>query len=164
MSGVEAIWTFGMLGVLMLGLMIFMRLRRRTDDFAEVQIYKARLPGWVSLTERAFWWALLFGLGTGSFRAFSAVHAITRPGRQVEGADAAFAVVGAGLFVLPAAMLGANAISWLIPPMRSANLHAMAGSNQSFAKANRGLLLAGAVMWPIGLIDLAIAVTEPWAR
>ncbi len=164
MTGVEAIWSLGMLGGLLLGLVIFMRIRRRTADFAEVQTYRARLPVWVSLTERVFWWALILGFGAGAFRVFLAVHAITRPGRQVEGADAAFALMGVGLFVLPMAMLCANGISWLIPPMRSANIQAMAGLNQSYAKANRGLFLIGAVMWPIGLIDLTIAAMEPWTR
>ncbi len=164
MTGVEAIWSFGMLGGLLLGLVIFVRIRRRTADFAEVQIYKARLPAWVSLTERVFRWALILAFGAAAFRAFLAVHAITRPGRQLEGADAVFAVMGVGLLVLPMAMICANGISWLNPPMRSANIQSMAGLNQSFAKANRGLFLAGAVMWPIGLIDLAIAAIEPWTR
>ena len=164
MTGAESVWVFAMLGLCLAGLAVFKRLRRRTADYAEVQTYKAHLPAWVSLTESTFWLVLLLGLGAVVFRAFLAVHAITRPGHQVEGADAAFAVAGMVLFVLPMAMLCANGISWLIPPMRSANLQAMAGLNQSFAKANRGLVLAGAVMWPIGLIDLAIAALEPWTR
>ena len=164
MTGAEATWVFGMLGLCLAGLTVFMRLRRRTDDYADVRTYKARLPAWASVTERVFCWALIIGLGAAVFRAFLAIHAITRPGRDVEGADAAFAVMGAGLLALPMAMLLANGISWLIPPMRSANLQAMGGLNQSFAKFNRGLVIASAVMWPIGLVDLAIAAMEPWTR
>ncbi len=164
MTGAESIWVFGMLGLCLAGFTVFRRLRRRTGDYADVRAYKARLPTWVSLTERVLWWAFLIGLGTAFFRMFLAIHASTRPGCEVEGADAVFAVVGVGLLALPMAMLCANGISWLVPPMRLANLQAMGGLNQSFAKFNRGLLLAGAVMWPIGLTDLAIAAIEPWMR
>jgi len=64
---------------------------------------------------------------------------------------------------MPAA-LAANAISWIVPQLRRANLSAMKLSyGISFWSANRGLLLAGAVIIPIAAVQATIGVIEPWA-
>ncbi len=164
MKGAEAIWALAMPVALLVACAIFMRIRRRTADFAEVQAYKARLPAWVSWIERLTWYFASAALVVALSKVFGDLHAALKPGHKIEGADAVYAVVGVGLIALPAAMILANCVSWLVTPMRAANLAAMAGLHQSFGKSNRGLLLAGAVMLPIGLLDLAIAIVEPWAR
>jgi hypothetical protein len=160
----EVIWALAMPAILLLGCVIFMRIRRRTADFAEVQTYKGRLPAWLPPAEAIIMCVALVVIMVAVYRIFYGVHASLRPGRDIRGVDAVYATVGVGLIAIPAAALLANLVSWLAPPMRAANLRAMAGLDQSFAKTNRGLLLAGAVMLPIGLVDLAIAVIEPWAR
>ena len=163
MTNAEAIWSFAMLGTLLLGGVVFMRLRRRTRDFQEGRSFKGRLPAWVMMIERVNWYALTLLFGLVAFRAFLIAHETARPGHRIEGADAIYAVIGIALIILPIAMISANLISWVVPPLRRANLEAMSGLHVSFAQFNRGLLLFGAVSIPLGLIDLAIAALEPWA-
>ncbi len=163
MFDVQAAWSLGMLGALSLALLAFIRKRRRTADFADARAYKARLPAWVSLTERLLWYAMLAVVAAAGFRTFDLLHRALRPGHEIVGADAVYAVTGVGLIAVPVAMICANWVSWVIPPVRAANLQAMEGSSQSFASANRGLLQFGVVALPMGLIDLVIAVIEPWA-
>lgn len=164
MTNAEAIWSFAMLGMLLLGLMIFMRIPRKTRDFAENRTFKGRLPAWVAVIERVNWYGLTLLFGAAAFRAFEVVHEAARPGHRIEGADAVYSIAGVALIALPIAMICANAISWIVPPLRKANTDAMDGLHVSFAKFNQGLLLVGAVSIPLGLIDLAIAATEPWTR
>jgi hypothetical protein len=164
MIDTEAVWALAMPGLLVLGLVVFMRIRRRTRDYAETRAFKGRLPPWVALVEQVNWLGLTLLLGAVVLRAFFLVHGTARPEPRVEGADAVYAVIGAGLIALPIAMLCANGISWITPPLRRANERAMSGLSVSFAQANRGLLLFGAISVPLGLIDLVIATIEPWAR
>ena len=164
MTNAEAVWSLAMLGILLVGAVIFIRVRRRMQDFTEGRTFKVRLPLWVAIVERFNWYALTLVFGAAAFRAFSVAHEVARPRHRIEGADAVYAVTGVALIALPIAMICANGISWIVPPLRRANRNAMSGLEVSFAKLTRGLLLFGAVSIPLGLIDLAISATEPWAR
>jgi hypothetical protein len=93
------------------------------------------------------------------FHAFKLFHK-----GQVTGGAAVYAIVGSFLVAIPVGALGANGISWVAPPLRRANLATMLGSDVSFASANQRLVLFGAVSIPVGVIALAVAVFEPWAR
>jgi hypothetical protein len=115
------------------------------------------------MIERVNWYALTLLFGVVVFRAFFFAHETARPGHRIEGADAIYAVIGIALITLPIAMITANLVSWVVPPLRRANLEAMSGLPVSLRKFNRGLLLFGAVTIPLGLMDLAIAALEPWA-
>jgi hypothetical protein len=164
MTAAELIWSFGMLGSQVVALQAFRRIRRKTSGFQEVRAYKGELPRWVVLFEKVTLYVLVLGFGASVFSAYVAVHAAARPGHPIAGATAIFAVLGAAMVAVPIAALGANGISWMLPPVRSANLHAMSGLHVSFAGMNKGLLLFGAVSVPLGCIELALAVVEPWAR
>ena len=164
MTALESLWSLGMLGALLLALWIFRRLRRRTRDYSQGQAFKGKLPTWVRKLEQSMWMTLLLLLGGASLTVFSAAHRALTPGRPVEGACAVFSVVGVGLIALPLAMLGANVVSWLLPPVRAANLRAMEGLSVSFGALNRGLILFACVSVPLGVLDLVAATLEPWAR
>jgi hypothetical protein len=159
MSPVEAIWSFGLLGLLLLLCVSFMRYRRRTDDFGQMRHAKQRLSPTVRTVEKLTLYALALVTGGAIFVAFTHVHS-----GQVTGATAVYATVGAFLVAIPVGGLGANGMSWFVPPLRRANLSAMSGSNVSFASANRGLVFFAAVSIPAGLIALTIAALEPWVR
>jgi hypothetical protein len=153
-----------MLGLLLLALGVFRRLRRRTQSYSEGRTFKARLPPWVQTVEKVVWIAMLLLIGGVVLRSFWAAHGVVMPGHPVKGASAVFSVMGAGLIAVPLAMLGANAVSWLLPPVRAANLRAMDGLHVSFGDLNRGLVLFGCVSVPVGIIELVAAIFEPWAR
>ncbi len=164
MTVAENVWSFGMLGALVVALQIFMRIRRRTKSHSDASLFKSQLPGWVLLMEKFVLYCLVLATGVVLCLAFNAVHRHFSPGRPVSGATAIFATLGAGLVGLPIAALSANGISWMVPALRSANLHAMSGVPVSFGQMNKGLMLFGAVSVPVGLIWLVLAVVEPWAH
>jgi hypothetical protein len=159
MSITEALWTYGFLGLLLLASLLFMRLRRRTEDFTQMRGVKRRLSSWAGAFEKLSLYAVVLATGGAVFRVFAQFHK-----GQVTGATAVYAVIGAFLIAIPVGALGANGISWIVPPLRRANQAAMAGAEVSFSTANRGLFLFAAVSIPVGLIALAAAALEPWAR
>jgi hypothetical protein len=159
----ESLWSLGMLGVLLFANWVFRRRRRRTENYSEVQTFKARLPQWVQTVEKAAWVTLLLLVGGAVFRGFWTSHSIVRPSHPLNGASAVFSVIGTGLIVLPIAMLGANGISFLLPPVRAANLRAMEGLRLSWRDMNRALIHFGCVSVPVGGVLLLAAVFEPWA-
>lgn len=154
----ESCWSFGLLGLLLLGFLLFRRIRRGTKDFHESREARQHLAPWARAAEQVLLVALLAVFTTMVFLAFPTFHA-----GRVEGATAVFLVMGAVLIAFPLGALAANAISWLTPPLRRANLASMSGTQVSFASANRGLLISGAVMAPVGAILVTVAALEPWA-
>ena len=66
------------------------------------------------------------------------------------------------MIAVPAGLICANFVCWLIPPARRANLQAMEGLDLSFWSLTRGLVLFGAVGVPIGLVLLALCIIAPW--
>ncbi len=152
------------MGFLLVGLLAFRRMRRKTSDFAESQTFTGRLPAWVATTESIVWLSLTFLIGGAISWLFAVAHTHLKPNHVVAGTAAIFVVLGTAMIALPIAMLGSNWISWIIPPLKAANLQAMSGLQVSFSTANKGLFKFGIVSVPLGLIALAISVTEPWAR
>ncbi|MCI3133787.1 hypothetical protein [Phenylobacterium aquaticum] len=159
MSLAETVWSFGFLGLLLLGIFWFRRLRSRTDDFRQTRDVKQRISSSVAIFEKVALYALALLVGGLLFRTFAIFHK-----GQVTGATAVYVVLGCSLVAIPVAALGANGISWVVPPLRRANQAAMSGSQVSFASANRGLLLVATASVPIGLIAIIVAGLEPWAR
>jgi hypothetical protein len=162
-SQLEVIWSFGALVILLLGLMTFKRLRRRTSDFHQSAKFKGQLPGWVRqfefLTMSASLFATFLAVSWLFIRFGEPSH-----GRSATGAAAVFLALGVGLISLPTALLSANLVSWLIPPVRAANERAMEGLQVSFWSVNRGLLQFAAVSVPLGIALLALEVVAPWRR
>jgi hypothetical protein len=147
-------------------LLRYLRYRRRTVAGQEWQEYKARLPGWVKQTEMVFqvffWLTITFLFIVGSLAAHNAVRTNgDRPGGLSFGL-----ILFSSLFaaLVPAFIL-ANGVSWLIPPMRKANLLAFEGlQTASYRTATMGLAKFGSILLPIcGAVSL-FAIFEPWAR
>jgi hypothetical protein len=155
----ESYWSLGLIGLLLLGFLLFRRMRLGTRDFNESREARRRLTPWARTAERVLLYVLLAATTVSVFLAFSKIHA-----GRFDGATAVFAWMGAVFIAFPLSALGANAVSWLTPPIRRANLESMAETQVSFATANRGLLLSGVVMIPIGMVLLTIAALQPWAR
>ena len=110
------------------------------------------------------WVAGLLLIGGAVLRGFWSAHSVVMPGHPDKGATVVFSLAGAALIALPLSMLAANCVSWILPPVRAANLRAMDGLNVSFGDLNRGLILFACVSVPVGVADLVVAVFEPWAR
>lgn len=159
MPQAEALWSFSLLGILLLCLITFRQWRRRTCDYPEASKVKRRLPQGVRLIEKITLYAAVIVIGLGLLRLFASHH-----GTELSGAAGLYAAVGSFLIAVPVAALVANGVSWIVPPLRRANLAAMLGAKVSFASANRGLLLFAAVSVPIGMAVLMTAAAEPWAR
>jgi uncharacterized membrane protein YidH (DUF202 family) len=120
---------------------------------------KQHLSSSVRAIEKLTLYALAFLTGGFAFRTFAQFHK-----GPVTAATAVYTVMGVFLVAIPVGALGANAISWVVPPLRRANQAAMSGSQVSFTSANRGLLLFAAASIPAGLLMLAVAALEPWAH
>ena len=153
-----------MLGMLIGALFAFRRFRAGTTDYSETLKFKEQLPSWVSPFESLVWITILLGMGAGMFATYIGLRRDMGLAREFTGATALYAVVGTMLVALPIAGLCANGVSWAIPPVRRANLKAMSGVEISLGSVNKGLLLFSAVSAPIGLVELGLALLEPWAR
>lgn len=140
----------------------FMRLRRRTTDYAEARVAKANLPWWVKNIEILMMLAFGYLWAMAGFRVFALLT--PKPFASLVGATAVYVVIGLGFIVVPLAMLCANGTSWIIPFLRNANLRAFRGTQVSFKSANEGLIKFAALSLPFGTVTLLIASIEPWRR
>ena len=159
MSSAEALWSFTFLGLLLVAQGAFARYRRGTDDFKRLREFKQRLPARTKAFEAIALFALMGITGGLAFQAFTLFH----KGR-VEGATAVYAFIGTFLVAWPVSALSANGISWVVPSLSRANEAAMPGTGVSLSNVNRGIARLAAVMIPVGLLALCVAVLEPWAQ
>jgi len=144
----------------------FRRLRRGTQGFAERNLLKSRLPVWVASFEGAVLAVLWIAASLGLLFLFVRLHAGFHPRVSAKNVgELAMMLICTGSFAaaLVPSMLLANLISWLAPPVRKANERAMAGlPTTTFANANRGLVLMGAVVVPMALAQGLLGAIEPW--
>jgi hypothetical protein len=158
-SASEALWAFGLLAILLLSLVVFQRVRGRTRDFEETMTFKERLPGWVRAFESITLCSLIVAATVG---AMWGTFQLVPDMKRAVGVVAIYGVMGSLLVSVPVACLAANLVSWLIPPVRTANSRAMLGLRISFLSVNRGLLWFGGVSIPLGVALIAIAAIAPW--
>jgi hypothetical protein len=144
-------------------LLLFMRKRRRTVDYAEGQALKAALPWWVGTLERlvALICAAVFGVGVWKF--YFAVSGDSPPAGPITSPGPVYVIFGIGAIILPLALLCANAVSWVFPPLRDANLRAFRGNGVTFRSMNVGLIKFALVSVPAGLLALLVAAIQPWS-
>jgi hypothetical protein len=141
------------------------RLRRNTVGKQERDRFRARAPSWLTSLEMINVIAILLVLSLGAFSALLRLHATLHGPSPATGL--VIVLVGLACFIggMPPAMILANLVSWMIPPLRAANEAANAGlPTASFAGANKGLLVASAIVLPLCLLQAALGVIEPWAR
>jgi hypothetical protein len=162
MSDTEALWTFVPLVGAIVALLLYARRRKRTADYAKGRAFKAALPSWVSSLELlvALGWASLFAIG--AWKACVLFAGPPSPG-PITSPGPVFVIVGIGVIILPLALLCANVVSWIVPPLRDANLRAFRGNGVSFRSLNQGLIKGALVSAVAGLILIGIAVIRPWS-
>jgi hypothetical protein len=162
MSIGNALWLLPWVAVFA-ALLVFKRKRDRTADYGEVQAFQAALPWWVGTAELlvALVWGGLFSVGV--WKIYSRVwgeyplpDVITSPGPI-------YVMLGLGAIILPLALLCANTVSWVIPPLRTANRRAFRGKKVSFSSMNLGLVKFAFVSVPTGLLALLVAAIQPWS-
>jgi hypothetical protein len=105
--------------------------------------------------------AALFAVGV--WRVYFAVSGDTPPAGPITSPGPMYVVFGIGGIILPLALLCANAVSWLVPPLRNANLRAFQGKGVSFKSMNIGLIKFALVSLPAGLLALLVAAIQPWS-
>ena len=149
--------------VVLPALLLFMRKRQRTIDYAEGQAFKAALPWWVGIIERfvALAWATLFAVG--AWKIYVLVTGASPPSGPIASPGPIYVVFGTGAIILPLALLSANAVSWIVPPLRNANQLAFRGKGLSFKRINRGLIKAALVSAVVGLALIGVATIKPWS-
>jgi hypothetical protein len=162
---IEAVWTFAVPIAWMAAFLVFRRLRLKTKGFAERGVLRKRLPRWVTQVEMYVWIVLWVPMLLGWILAFEALHGslLAQPREPGELATVLICLAAA-IGTLPPAMLLANLISWIIPPLRRANLVAMEGlPTTSFHRATRGLAVFWVVVLPLSLAQSFLGAFEPWA-
>jgi hypothetical protein len=157
-----ALWSFGFLGLLLAAALLFRKLRRGTIDYQDSMAARSRMPSWARVVEKVALWSFVLATGFVVVVAFHQIYELEHPGRHIVGATAVFATFGAILIAFPIGALLANLLSWILPPIRTANEAAMAGTEVSFTSANRGLLQFALVSVPVGVAALALAAIAPW--
>lgn len=145
--------------------LVFRRLRRNTVGKAERDEFRARLPSWVARLESLSFIVIFAALSICGCVALFRLHSVLHGTSSATGLAMMMIVLAWEFGILPPAMILANLVSWLIPPVRAANERANAGlPTASIANANKGLLVASAVVTPLCLIQGALGVFEPWAH
>lgn len=147
----------------MSALLLFMRKRQRTVDYAEGQAFKAALPPWVGAIERlvALAWAFLFAIG--AWKVYILVSdAPPRPG-PINSPGPIYVILGIGAIILPLSLLCANGVSWIVPPLRNANRRAFRGKGLSFKTLNQGLIKFALVSATAGFALIGVAAVQPWS-
>jgi len=134
-------------------LLPYRRYRRRTVSGRQWQEYKSRLPQWVKLAEFVLKVALWLPIAGIVLISLVAIHNAAYPAASAAAGWRFGTMLFASLFAaLAPGMILANCVSWMVPPMRRANLHAMEGfETSSFSSANAGLLKFGAIIVPLSL-------------
>ena len=163
----QEVWLLLMLAPWAVGLILYRRYRPRTRGFAERTLFQARTPQWLKNTERFVMLVIWVGLTLMLLKGFTDLHRVihgdagmARPGRT------ASITMALGAFLAPAgpALLAANLIAWLVPPLRRANLIAMEGlPTTRLARANLDLLTLTAATAPLALAEAFAGAFEPWA-
>ncbi len=164
MSPVEVMWIVLPWSAVVLALLLFSRKRQKTLDYSEEQAFKAALPWWVGTTERLVAIAWAYALAVSTWRIYSLILGHSPAAVSSTTADKVFVVLGIGFIIIPSALLCANAISWIVPPLRRANEQAFRGKDVSFRSLNVGLMKGALVSVAAGLLALVIAAIQPWSR
>jgi len=145
----------------------FRRLRRRTRGYAEGRVLKARLPSWVKTVESVILFGLWIPAAIGLQLALMAFHAQLHPNigaHDDDGLAIILVILGAFLSTIVPSMLIANLVSWLVPPLRKANVAAMSAlPTTGFARWNRELLMLGAIVTPLAGAQAILGAVAPWA-
>ncbi|MDB5432227.1 MAG: hypothetical protein JWP35_3343 [Caulobacter sp.] len=145
----------------------FIARRRPTRARAEGIAQRGRIPAWAGIMERIVWGGLWITFAMTLFRGLLQIHRAIRGPAMIHPDDVAAAMMAMGAFVatLIPAMLAANLVSWLVPPMRRANQGAAIGlATQSYLRASLGLVRMGLVVIPVALAQGLLGAFEPWSR
>ena len=163
MSVADFLWIILPVAAALAALLLFARKRRRTSDYAEGQAFRAALPWWVGTIERVVALACAFLFAVGTWKIYLLLSGDTPSPGPISQPGPVYVVLGIGLIILPLALLCANVVSWVVPPLRSANQRAFRGSGLSFRRLNLGLMKASLVFVSAGLVLLVIAASKPWS-
>jgi len=141
-------------------------IRKRSSAARERATYKQRLPNWIKLWDFITFVILLALLIFALISLSFAAHRLIHPSAQYPTNDADFFLTMPPLILAGVlAMVIANILSWLIPPVRKANEIAMGGlPAASFEQLTNGLLLVLAWLAPICLILISFGVIDPWLK
>jgi hypothetical protein len=146
--------------------MAFRRARRGTQGYAERNALRSRLPAWVATAESVVLVLLWVTSSLGVLFVFVQLHVALHPRvRAKDVGQLAMILIVTGSFVatLVPSMLVANLVSWLVPPLRTANESAMVGlPTTTFANASRGVAVLGAFVVPLALAQGLLGAVEPW--
>src|SRR5690242_1221396 len=104
MSFANTLWIFAPLIAVIAGLLLFMRKRQRTADYAEVQAFKAALPWWVGTIERfvALGWGTLFTIL--AYEIYFRVSGDSPSPAPISSPGPVFVILGIGAIILPLAL------------------------------------------------------------
>lgn len=163
MSPAEVMWLVLPWSAVVLGLFLFARKRQKTVDYAEGQAFKAALPWWVGTVERLVALAWAYVLVVSTWKIYSLLLGRSPTAVSSGTAEKVFVVLGIGLIIVPLALLCANVVSWIVPPLRHANEQAFRGKSISFRSLNMGLIKGALISVPAGLLALVIAAIQPWS-
>jgi len=161
--------TLILLGIILLwmgALALFRRYRRTTSGYPDRITYKSRLPKSAGQAERIIALPVLVVGMLAFIILLMNFHHHWHP----QGPDHP-ATLGAGLIafssfvaMIAPALFISNVVSWLTPSLRRANEAAMEGlPTISYRRANRGLVIFGALIFLICAAQGLLGALEPWA-
>jgi hypothetical protein len=140
--------------------------QRAPGERAQRAELKKRMPKRVKAFERIVRSVLLCIITLAAFVVLLVLYAVVHSALEQPGAIAlAFLIMSSAVVSIAPGMMISNGVSWLISPVRKANLIAMDGlPAASFRRMNLGLLEFWAWAGAYSFIFVALAVWEPWAH
>lgn len=156
---IDALAAIALLAIAAISLRRFHAYRRTLPIFAEWQVFKSRIPRYVRFTEMVlqiiawvFMWLVLV-MASLVLRYRFHPNASDTP---------ALIVLACAIGAYPVAMLLANAVALAIPPLRRANVRAMAGlTHASLGRAMKELAMMAIVVMPVCAIAAVLGALEP---
>jgi hypothetical protein len=144
--------------------LISKRVRKWPSGFKERQAARDRLPGWAKLAQTVIWIPCWLGIAEAWAVLFLRLHHLlhSQSGKMDSTATGIIAF-SALISAIPLGMMLANAVLWIVPPLRRVNeIAAGVTPGATFKDATEDLMSVALFLVPAAAIASLIAVWAPW--
>jgi hypothetical protein len=143
------------------------RVRNYPNGFRERQAARDRLPVWARTSQLLVLLACWLVLGLAWFALFNAIYHFLHPQWPASGmiSSSAGIIAFSALFgTLTLALIAANFVLWVVPPLRRANeIAARDVSGMTFKTATEDLVTIASFLTPVCILVGIVGAWGPWA-
>jgi hypothetical protein len=146
--------------------LISKRVRNWPNGFKERQAARDRLPGWAKFAQTVIWIPCWLGIAAAWAAIFLGLHHLLHPQHAETDSTASGIIMFSALISgIPLGMMLANAVLWIVPPLRRVNVIAAGDTpGANFKDATQDLFSVALLLVPAAAIAGIVAVWAPWTR